>query len=109
MSVRERSKKIFFPGSNRLPLYEVYNFFITQIKREGLNVRAAAIAFNVIMAIPASCIFLFTLVPYLPVAKNIHTELLRVILDVTPNAETQKFVTTFLDDFFNKPKATKKD
>src|SRR5205814_9373103 len=27
-----------------------------------------------------------------------------VILDVTPNADTQKFVTTFLDDFFNKPK-----
>lgn len=69
-----------------------------------MNVRAAAISFNIIMAIPASCIFLFTLVPYLPVAKSIHAEVLRVVLEVTPNADTRKFVTSFLDDFFNKPK-----
>jgi membrane protein len=103
-SVRERSKKIFIPGFHGLPLYEVFNFFLTQIKRESLNIRAAAIAFNIIMAIPAASIFLFTLIPYLPVAKNIHTELLRVILDITPDANTRKLVTTFLDDFFNKPK-----
>jgi len=104
-SVRERSKKIFIPGFHGLALYEVFIFFIQQIQREGLNVRAAAIAFNVIMAIPAASIFLFTLAPYIPGAKNLHAELLRVILDITPNADARKFVTTFLDDFFNKPKA----
>lgn len=103
-AVRERSKKLFIPGFHGLPLYEVFMFFVKQVQREGLNVRAASIAFNVIMAIPAACIFLFTLVPYIPAAKNIHAELLRVILDVTPNADTRAFVTTFLDDFFNKPK-----
>src|SRR5690349_24505349 len=57
------------------------------------------------MAIPAASIFLFTLAPYIPGAKNLHAELLRVILDITPNTDARKFVTTFLDDFFNKPKA----
>lgn len=103
-ALRERSKKIYLPGFQGLHLYEVYRFFIDQIRREGLNVRAAAISFNIIMAIPAASLFLFTLVPYIPAAKNIHTELLKVILDITPDAATRKAVTNFLDDFFNNPK-----
>jgi len=103
-SVRERSKTIYMPGFQGLHLYEVYKFFIAQIKREGLNTRAAAISFNIIMAIPAACLFLFTLVPYFPVAKNIHHELIDVITDISPNNETKKLIADFLDDFFNKPK-----
>lgn len=102
--IRERSKKFFIPGFEGLHLYEVYRFFIEQVKREGLNTRAAAISFNVIMAVPAACLFLFTLVPYFPVAKNIHNELMGVIADISPNAETRKLIADFLDDFFNKPK-----
>lgn len=103
-SVRERSKKTFIPGFEGLHLYEVYKFFIAQVQREGLNTRAAAISFNIIMAVPAACLFLFTLVPYFPVARNIHNELIGVIADISPNQETRKFISDFLDDFFNKPK-----
>lgn len=103
-AVRERSKKIFIPGFEGLHLYEVFKFFLSQVKREGLNTRAAAISFNIIMAIPAACLFLFTLIPYFPVAKNIHHELIDVITDLSPNQDTQKLITDFLDDFFNKPK-----
>ncbi len=103
-AIKEKSKKTFIPGFNELPLYDVYRVFVKQIQREGLNVRAAAISFNIIMAIPAACLFLFTLVPYFPAAKSMHSELSRVILDVAPNPDTQKVVTDFLDDFFNQPK-----
>ena len=103
-AARDRSKKIKLPGFHGLPLYDVVKFFFMQIQREGLNVRAAAISFNIIMAIPAASLFLFTLLPYLPVAKNIHAEVLRVIIDITPNSETKNTVTGFLDDFFTKPK-----
>jgi membrane protein len=102
-AIREKSKKTILPGFRHVPLYDVFIFFAKQIEREGLNVRAAAIAFNIMMAIPAACLFLFTLVPYLP-AKNLHYELLRVIVDIAPNSDTREVVTTFLDDFFNKPK-----
>ena len=103
-AVREKSKRLFIPGFQGLHLYEVWRFFIEQIKREGLNTRAAAISFNVIMAIPAACLFLFTLIPYFPVAKSIHNELIGVIANISPNEDTKKVISDFLDDFFNKPK-----
>ena len=100
----EKSKKIILPGFEGLPLYDVMRFFVRQVNPVCLNVRAAAIYFNVIMAIPAAAIFLFTLVPYIPISKQFSAELFRVIRDITPDKETQTFIVSFLDDFFNKPK-----
>ncbi len=102
--IREKSKNTFLPGFKGLSLYEVFDFFVDQIQREGLNVRAAAISFNIIMAIPAACLFLFTLIPYLPGANNMHNQLLQFIYDLAPNSEAQVTMAQFLDDFFNKPK-----
>lgn len=104
-AVREKSKTLFIPGFEGLHLYEVWRFFVEQIRREGLNTRAAAISFNIIMAIPAACLFLFTLIPYFPIAKNIHNELIGVIANISPNEDTKKVISEFLDDFFNKPKS----
>lgn len=103
-AVREHSKRLFLPGFEGLHLHEVFTFFLTQIKREGLNVRAAAISFNIVMAIPAASIFLFTLVPYIPAAKNLQREIMDVILQITPDRSTQQMVSAYLDDFFNTPK-----
>lgn len=97
-----QSKKITLPGFQGLPLFDVWKFFFSQTKRVGLNERAAAISFNLIMAIPAACIFIFTLVPNLPiVAKNFNTQLLELTKSITPNPDTYIFVRNFLDDFFN--------
>ncbi|MBX2930441.1 MAG: YihY/virulence factor BrkB family protein [Chitinophagaceae bacterium] len=100
----QKSKRIKLPGFNGLPLYDVIVFFITQINKVGLNERAAAISFNFIMAIPAACIFIFTLVPYIPAAKGFNHELLRLTADITPNRNTYIFVRDFLNDFFNTPR-----
>lgn len=96
-----KSKKILLPGFKGLYLYDVVRFFFKQINKIGLNDRAAAISFNLIMAIPGVCIFIFTLVPYLPIAKEFNAELLRLTRDLTPNQNTYKFVKDFLDDFFS--------
>lgn len=100
----ERSKKIILPGFHGLPLYDVSNFFFKQVRKVGLNERAAAISFNFVMAIPAATIFLCTLVPYLPIARQFSYELFRIVRELTPNKETQDLLIGFLDDFFNKPK-----
>ncbi|MDE3236887.1 MAG: YihY/virulence factor BrkB family protein [Bacteroidota bacterium] len=97
-----KSKQIFIPGFNGVPLYDVIKFFVRQINRVGLNERAAAISFNLIMAIPATCIFIFTLVPYLPIAKQFNAELMRLTAELTPSPNTSAFIKDFLDDFFNK-------
>lgn len=99
-----KSKNVYLPGFQGVPLYDVIRFFFYQINKVGLNERAAAISFNFIMAIPAAAIFLFTLVPYLPGSKEFSIELFRVVRDITPNVETRKLIIDFLDDLFNKPK-----
>lgn len=102
--VINKSKHTTLPGFEGLPLYDVVRFFFRQIKKVGLNERAAGISFNFAMAIPAATIFLCTLVPYLPISKQFLTELFRFVRDITPNQETRTFVISFMDDFFNKPK-----
>ena len=89
------------PGYKGIYWYDLIRIFWQQVN-DGLSERASAISFNFIMAIPAACIFLFTLVPYLPVSKQFNTELLNLTSDLTPNHNTYLFVKGFLDDFFNK-------
>ena len=98
----KKSKNIIMPGFKGLPLYDVVIFFFRQINKIGLNERAAAISFNFIMAIPAACIFIFTLVPYLPIGKQFNVELLKLTKELTPNQTTYLFVKDFLDDFFGR-------
>jgi membrane protein len=100
----QKSKKIVLPGFKGLPLYDVIIFLLTQIKREGLNMRAAAISFNMLMAIPPFMIFLFTLVPYIPEQKDFTKELLGIVKDLTPNHDTYNWVKNFIDDF-TKPRS----
>jgi membrane protein len=97
-------KKITLPGFEGVPLYEVALFFIRQLAKPGLNQRAAAISFNFIMAIPPLCIFLFSLVPLLPIADQFNKELMHFVNDLTPNTDTRKIVQDFLDDFFGRPR-----
>lgn len=95
----EKSKQLILPGFQGLPLYDVVLFLLRQIKKEGLKIRAAAISFNLLMAIPPFLIFLFTLVPYLPGQKDFTKELLGLIRDLTPNKDTYVWVRDFMEDF----------
>ena len=99
-----RSKIIILPGFHNLCLYDVVKFFFGQVNRIGLRDRASSIAFNFIMAIPAAAIFLFTLIPYFPIAKNMQDELFKFIQDVLPNTESRALIMTTMHDLFNKPK-----
>ena len=103
--LRNKSKKLIIPGFEGVPLYDVFRFFQQQIKKIGINERAAAISFNFIMAIPAATLFLCTLIPYLPISKQFFSELIKIVNDLTPNKDTQRLIRDFLDDFFNKPKS----
>ncbi len=96
-----KSKQIILPGFYGVPLYDSGVFFIKQVNEVDLNERASAVAFNFIMAIPAACICLFTLVPYLPVSKQFTKELLQLTRDISPNQNIYNFVSSFLDDFLN--------
>jgi membrane protein len=99
-----KSKKIILPGFDGVPLYDVIKFFVSQIKKVGLNDRARSVSFSFLTAIPAATIFLCTLVPYLPIAKEIKHQLLLITKDITPNQNTYLLVKNFLEDFLDKPR-----
>ena len=63
----EKSKHTSIPGFDNIPIYDVVTFFRQEIKRDQLPVRASAISFNFLLAIFPSIIFLFTLIPYIPI------------------------------------------
>ena len=86
------------PGFRGLPVYDVVNFFLKQINKVGLNERAAAISFNLIMALPAAILFLFSLIPYFPKPDSFKKEILNLFKDITPNSSTYNFIANILND-----------
>lgn len=97
-----KSKRWVIPGFQQLPIYDVLIFFIQQVNRVGLNERAAAISFNLIMALPASLLFLFSLIPYFPQAKKMELQVLALFKDIAPNSATYFFIKDILDGLLDK-------
>lgn len=99
--VVRKSKKIFLPGFQRIPLFDVVRFFFQQAQRSGFTERASAIAYNFIMTIPPTVIFLFTLLPYLPIPRNFIQEMFDLIKDVVPGEKNNEGLIKFLSDILN--------
>lgn len=66
--------------------------------------RASAISFNLVMAIPPAFIFLFTLIPLLPISKEFEEGLYNLIRDVVPGEKNNANLIKFLQDFINNPR-----
>jgi len=93
-----RSKSLVLPGFDGVPLYDVVRFFLKETRNKSLGERAAAISFNFLLAIPPFFIFLFTLVPYIPM-KNVEATLYELAEDVTPNYNTYIILRDMIHDF----------
>jgi membrane protein len=99
-----KSKMLSLPGFRGIPLYDVIQFFLGQVKTAGMTERASAIAFNFVMAIPPAIIFLFTLIPYFPIPSKVEQELYDLIRDVVPGEKNNSLIINFLRDFINNPR-----
>jgi membrane protein len=97
-----KSKRIILPGFQGIPLFDVIRFFFLQAKKTGFTERASAIAFNFTMTIPPVVIFLFTLLPYLPISKDFINQLFLFIKDIVPGEKNHAGLIKFLRDMFNK-------
>lgn len=100
-----KSKHVILPGFDGLPVYDVIVFFMGQVRKIGLNQRAEAVSFNLLMAIPAATIFLCTLIPYLPGSRDVTEELLYLTKDIFRSGDTYVFVSNFLKDFLMTPRS----
>ena len=77
------AKKIHPPGFERLSLYEVSIFFGRGLMRGDLQTRAASMAYSFFLAIFPALIFLFTLIPYVPI-KHFDAVLFESIRGLMP-------------------------
>ncbi|MER3463741.1 MAG: YihY/virulence factor BrkB family protein [Chitinophagaceae bacterium] len=102
--VVDKSKHTALPGFGGFSLYEVWPLFLQQLRKTSLVERAAAISFNVVMAMPPTLIFVFTLIPYFPSSKRFIKTLFGIIKDVIPGEKNNSVIIDFLNDFMSRPR-----
>ncbi|MCG8410877.1 MAG: YihY/virulence factor BrkB family protein [Bacteroidales bacterium] len=95
IQIKEKAKVISLPGFEKVPIYDVIIFFISGVKNGYLATRASAIAFNFALAIFPTMLFLFTLIPFIPV-KNLQLELLHLIQEFLPKNAFNYFESTLI-------------
>lgn len=74
---------IVIPGFGGVPLYDVLVYFIRGFTQVNLIDRAAAVAFNVFLALFPMILFLFTLIPYFPL-QGVTTSVPEALQDILP-------------------------
>ncbi|MDA3929467.1 MAG: YihY/virulence factor BrkB family protein [Prolixibacteraceae bacterium] len=79
------AKRVTIPGFDKVPIYNVGLFFFRGIRDGAITRRASAVAFSLIMALFPAIIFIFTLIPVLPI-PNFQNELLLLIESVVPSS-----------------------
>jgi membrane protein len=90
------------PGFDGAPLELVVKLIEKGLFGRGVLVtRASSIAFNMLMALLPATIFLFTLIPFIPIA-NFQTELVRLFENIMPVAAYSLLETTIVDVITNK-------
>lgn len=92
----EWSKRISFPGFDRLPLYYVVSYFLRTMQKESITIRASSLAFNYLMAIFPAIIVLFTLIPYIPI-ENFQDEIFKLLQEVLPHNAFEATKSTIED------------
>lgn len=92
----EWTKGVVLPGFGSLPLYTVGSFFFKEIARESILNKASSLAYNFMLAIFPGIIFVFTLIPYIPI-NNFQEQLLDFVEIVLPNNAYVAVESTLLD------------
>lgn len=98
-NIVEWSKTAILPGFNKLPLYTVIVFFFQEIKRESILNKASSLSYSFMLAVFPGIIFLFTLIPYIPIA-NFQDNLMDFLAIVIPE-EAFEAIQSTLDDIIN--------
>jgi len=96
------SKKLILPGFDGLPLYNVAVFFFRGIYQGYIATRASAVSFNFFLAIFPFLIFLFTIIPFIPI-ENFQVTLLSLIHDFMPKSAYDTVKDT-VEDIVTRPR-----
>ncbi|WP_029285044.1 YihY/virulence factor BrkB family protein [Pedobacter sp. R20-19] len=92
----EWTKGCVLPGFSPLPLYTVATFFFKEIGKDTLVNKSSSLAYSFMLAIFPGIIFLFTLIPFIPI-KGFQDQLLSLIELVLPHTAYEAFESTLND------------
>ena len=84
------------PGFEGISISNVVNFVIKEFRKGVLVTRASSIAFNLLMALVPATVFLFTLIPFIPI-PNFHEELIKLFESILPVNAFSFLETTIVD------------
>jgi membrane protein len=90
------SKTIQVSACDGLTLYDLGYFFIVETQESAVNMRASAVSFTFFLAIFPAIIFLFSLIPLLPIT-NLHSQLLSEMHTLLPENAYQAAIETIND------------
>jgi len=99
--ILKKANRIILPGVNGASLYEVGYIFVKKVFDTRLAERCAAVTYNFVMALPPMLLFIFSLLPYLPI-KHVDQTVLYVLKIITPNTRIYSSVSELATDFMNK-------
>lgn len=94
-------KKYSLPGFKGLPIHDVLRLFIKGVYDGALDTRASSMAFKFFLALFPGIIFLFTLIPYLPI-DGIEEEIFSLLKDLLPSEAYALSIETIQDILLNK-------
>lgn len=77
------TRKLVLPGFDGVPLYDVLWFFLRGLINGAITTRASSVAFKFFVAMFPAIIFLFTIIPYIPI-NNFQETLLGTIKGLLP-------------------------
>ncbi|MBN1926194.1 MAG: YihY/virulence factor BrkB family protein [Prolixibacteraceae bacterium] len=95
------AQKVTLPGFDKIPIYDVGMFFLKGLKNGAITTRASSVAFNLFLAMFPAVIFIFTLIPLIPV-ENFQVELLLMIESIVPESAYEAIQKTIEDKAIQK-------
>lgn len=93
--------KRFRLRQGRTSLYDVLDRVLHELRLDSLEKRASYMAFNLTLALFPTIIFLFTLIPYIPVPE-LNVDILQFLGDIMPK-ELYAATATTIEDIVNIP------
>jgi membrane protein len=93
---KEKINKLVLPGFDGVPISQVIRFVVKGFQKGVLVTRASSIAFNLLMALLPASIFLFTLIPFIPI-PNFQEELIKLFESIIPANAFSFLETTIID------------
>jgi membrane protein len=88
--------RVTLPGFDGMPMSRVFSFFYRGIVNGAITTRSSAISFNLFVALFPALIFLFTLIPFIPI-DNFQETLLSLFKEIIPDSAWDSVEYTVLD------------